>query len=210
MTPHVLRYKVEWTGFIGAPGYTNLFFNNTGDFFIQADRDEPVAKIQTWLAAWRSRLPSSVTIGLNSTVETVRASDGALTDFNTVTVAAPAPGTGTGVYSGASGACVNWYTDGIRNARRVRGRTFMVPVAGNFLSGDGTLDNTNLTAVRTANADLITPTAGGTQLYVWARPTPIKDANGVPTGEYNADGTSFPVSMSTISDKVAVLRSRRD
>lgn len=211
MTPHVLRYKVEWTGFTGAPGYTNLYFNTSGDFFTPENVTEPVAKIDAWLNAWNSRLPATVNVKLSSTVETVRVVDGVLTDFDTIAPFARANGTGTGNYSAASGACVNWYTDGIRTGRRVRGRSFMVPIAGSALAINGSIDDAALSALRTANADLIVPTASGSRLYVWARPTPIKDpVTGKPTGGTNPDGLSFPVVSTTLPDKVAVLRSRRD
>lgn len=210
MPINVLRFKVEWTGFTGAPGYTNLFFGGTGDFYVPEDMTQAVTKIDAFLNALNSRLPSTATTKLNHTVETIRVADGALTDFDTAPSFSRANGTGTGNYSAASGACVSWYTDGIRNNRRVRGRTFLVPLAGSALAANGTLDDAAVGALQTAANDLITPTASGARLYVYARPTPIKDATGKPTGEYNADGVAFPVVSARIPDKVAILRSRRD
>lgn len=210
MGTHVLRYKVEWTGFSGAPGYTNLFFGIAGDFFTPENVSEPVAKIDAWLNDLNTRVPGSVTLKLNSTVETIRVADGALTDFDSITPFARAAGTGTGAYSAASGAVVSWYTDGIRNNRRVRGRSFLVPIAGSALATDGRLAGATTTGLQTAANNLITPTASGARLYIYARPTAIKDAAGKPTGEYNADGVAFPVSAARVPSAVAVLRSRRD
>lgn len=210
MPTHLLRYKVEWTGFTGAPGYTNLFFGDEGDFYTPEDVSQPVAKIDAFLNALNTKLPPSATTKLNHTVETIRVSDGALTDFDTAASFSRATGTGTGNYSAASGACVSWYTDGIRSGRRVRGRTFLVPLAGNALGPNGTLDDATVGTLQSAANDLIAPTASGARLYVFARPTPIKDASGKPTGAYNADGVAFPVTSARVPDKVAILRSRRD
>jgi hypothetical protein len=195
------KVTINWTGFLGAPGYTNLYFKDfdSTDFIVQAIADGAVSKTDNWIGGIQSRIPSSVTLQTSPTVEIIEAETGELKGFLTTTPAAARVGTGTGVYSAASGAVVNWYTGGVVRGRRVRGRTFLVPISGNALSGDGTLDNTNAAALRTNTAPLISTTGAG-DLGVWSRPT----APGA------TDGSWHLVTSFTIPDKVAVLRSRRD
>ena len=75
----------------------------------------------------------------------------------------------------------------------------MVPLGGNGLDVSGTLDNTRLTAWRTATTALIAA-AGVGDLGVWGRPT----APGA------TDGVWAVVKSFTIPDKAAILTSRRD
>lgn len=196
----ILRVTINWTGFVGAPGYTNLYFRDfTAGAVDQAMADGAVAKTDVWVNAWLSSLPTTVTIGVDPTVEVIEETNGELQGFFTTVPEAPSIATAIGAYSAASGACVNWYTNGVRNGRRIRGRSFMVPLGGAGLQSDGTIDQTKLTALRTATNTFISATGSG-DLGVWSRPTP-----GEPDG-----GVWYVVTSATIPDKVAVLRSRRD
>lgn len=194
------KIVINWTGFTGAPGYTNLYFRDfdTGEMD-QTTVDGAVSKVDTWIGFVLSRLPNTVTLRVNPVIEIVEETTGALTRFMNATTLAARTGVGTGNYSASSGACVNWYTNVVRNGRRIRGRTFLVPFAGNSLGPDGTLDNTGLTNLTTNTAALIAA-AGDGDLGVWARPT----APGA------SDGVWAVVTSFTIPDKAAVLRSRRD
>jgi hypothetical protein len=102
-------------------------------------------------------------------------------------------------YSAASGACINWYTDGVRNGRRVRGRSFMVPIGSNGMENNGTLNATALGSWRTAT-DLLIASFENSTLGVWSRPS-------APAA---TDGIWHKTTSMTIPDKAAVLRSRRD
>lgn len=197
----MLRYKINWTGFIGGPGYTNLHFDDeSGDFFTQADVDAFALKIDTWLDAWQAALPNTVVCLLDPTVESIDETTGDLLSFWTVAPDTSRTGVATGNYAAAAGAVVNWYTAGIRNARRVRGRTFMVPLGGSALGADGTIDATRLNAVRAATDTFRAPVNGDAGLGVWSRPS----------GPGASDGVWHRVTASTIPDKVAILTSRRD
>lgn len=141
-----------------------------------------------------------------------------LTSDHTITV----PGSGdvideatgdlTGVWTGAGfvvmtgnlgpqptaagvGACITWLTSGIVSSRRVRGRTFIVPIPVANYDPDGTLTSGALTRLDTAAA-ILQPS-----LAVWHRPTA---AGG------GSDGSEHPAVDYRIRDKVAFLSSRRD
>jgi len=194
------RLKINWTGFIGAPGYTNLYFRDfPGDTLDQAMADGFTAKVDTWLDAWVSSLPSTVSILVDPTVDVVNEQSGELEGFLTVAPDTARVGSGAGTYAGPAGICVNWSTNGIRHGRRIRGRTFMVPITSAAMQSDGSVATASLTALRTATATFI-GAAGTGDLGVWSRPTLAE-----PTG-----GQWSAVSAFTINDKIAVLRSRRD
>lgn len=196
----MLRVTVNWTGFNGAPGYTNLHFRDFTEGPVdQAMADGSVAKVDSWIANWQSSLPSTVKFQVNPQVQRIEDTTGDLVGFFNTTPAAQRTGTGTGSYSAASGMCFNWYTNGVRNGRRIRGRTFVVPVAGNALGPDGTLDDTKVTGLRTATASLLSATGSG-DFGVWSRPS----------GPGATDGAWWLTTSFTLPDKVAVLRSRRD
>lgn len=196
----ILKCTINWTGFNGAPGYTNLFFRDFTEGPVdQAMADGAATKADTWLGAWDDYLPASVAVQVSPTMEAIEETTGELQSYFTVAAKPLRQGAGTGAYSAASGAVVNWYTNGIRNGRRIRGRTFMVPIAGNGLDTAGTLNDTARAAWTTATTALTSATGSG-DLGVWSRPS----APGA------ADGVWYFVSAFTIPDKVAVLRSRRD
>lgn len=194
------RLTINWTGFVGAPGFTNLYFRNaTPGTIDQAVVDAALVRVDNWIGGFQSRLPSTVTCATDPVVEVIDDTNGELQGFLNVTPAAARVGSGTGNYSAASGAVCNWYTDGVRNGRRIRGRSFLVPLAGSALGPDGSLDNTNLTGLRTNTATFVNQT-GAARFVVWGRPS----APGA------TDGVSAEVVTFTIPDKAAVLTSRRD
>lgn len=194
------RLKINWTGFIGAPGYTNLYFRDfTAGTLDQAMADGFTAKVDTWLDAWVSSLPATVSILVDPTVDVLEETTGALTNFMTVSPDTARVGSGAGTYAAPAGAVVNWSTNGIENGRRVRGRTFMVPLTSAAMQSDGTIATASLTALRAATATLITGTGSG-DLGVWHRPT-------TPGG---TDGAWYVVSAFNLPDKIAILTSRRD
>ena len=201
----IIRVKINWTGFPGGPGYTNLHFEPVTEGAItQAVVDDAVAITQTWIAAFRPDMPSSVTTGVDPTITELDEQFGSITHFWTATVAAPAAGPSNGVYAAGSGVCVNWGTDGVWLGRRVRGRTFIVPIGEPGLATNGSLNDTRLAAWRTATATFA-GAANQARLVVWRRPTIV-----VPPGEPLGDGGAYDVNSSFINDKVAQLRSRRD
>lgn len=200
MPNEIGRLKINWTGFTGAPGYTNLYFNDFSEGSVtQAMVDGFRSRTDTLLGTIQTRLPSTVTVAVDPTVDIIDVPTGNLTRFMSTTPAAARVGQGTGNYSAASGGVINWYTGGVRNGRRVRGRTFLVPFASSALGPNGTLDDTLRTSLIGAIQTFIGPGANQGLLGIYARPKP-----GL------SDGAWFAVTSFTHPDKVAVLRSRRD
>lgn len=201
----VAKVVINWTGFAGAPGFTNLYFQEAGGGdFSQGAADNATAKVDTWLGSAIALLPSAVTVQVNPSVEVHDEATGNLVTYFQTAAKPVRLGNNVNNYSAASGAVINWYTNGIKvgkggKARRVRGRTFLVPVGGETLSADGTLTNAKADLLRAATGQLVAP-AGTGVLGVYSRPT-VAAPN---------SGKWFNVSSFTVPDKVAVLRSRRD
>lgn len=156
----------------------------------------PVASIKTAYANLAAALPGGVTITVPGTGDTIDDTTGELTGVWTATSPTPVVGTGQGICAAGVGACIGWTTGGIVNGRKLRGRTFIAPLASAGFDSDGTLGPGTLGAVQAMAAAL---QASG-PLAVWHRPTSAGAA----------DGNSYGVIQNRVRDKVAYLSSRRD
>lgn len=198
----MLRVKVKWSGFNGAPGYSNFYFRDftsTGEP-VPGDAQLAVDRVQTFLTAIKSNFPSVVSLAIQPDVEVIESSDGKMKDVFSATAPAASVGTATvQQYAGATGLVINWRTAGVRNGRRVRGRTFLVPVTNASFDTDGTVKAAVLTPIQTA-ASALADGAGTPDLGVWARPS----------APLATDGSWHPVTSATVPDLAAILRSRRD
>lgn len=189
------RITTVWRGFEGAPGYSNFFFTGDGSGGAAADSRARV------LAFWNELtllIPGTVSLLTEGEAAVIDEVTGSVTGYE---VAATEPvagnGGGTGGYSAASGAVVTWMTAGVVNGRRVRGRTFLVPLVGNSYENDGSLTSSAVTTLNDAASELV-GTGFDSGFGVWSRP-------GTSGG-----GTFWEVNGFRVPDMAAVLRSRRD
>lgn len=211
MVDEIGRMRLNWTGFTGAPGYTNFYFRD----FSEGDLQQTMvtgfgSRLESLISTIQTRLPSTVTIQIDPTIDVIDVPSGDLTRSLSYTPLAARVGQATGNYSAATGGVINWNTGGVRNGRRVRGRTFLVPFGGSALGPDGTLDNTLRTSLIGAINTFIGPDATKPGvLGIYARPSKQhlnKAGDTVPA----MPGEWFAVTSFTHPDKAAVLRSRRD
>lgn len=191
----ITRITAQWSGFRGAPGYSNFFFD---DAFLDPDAAAAAAvAVQAFFNEMRSLFPPTLNINIQPTADIIDEASGQITSV----VDFPAPGSvvgnGVGNYSAATGAVVNWNTGDYINGRRVRGRTFLVPLDNTAFDVNGDINSSSLGTLRTAAEELVTATLDA-PLAVWHRPVG------------GAGGSSHVVSSSTVPDLGAVLRSRRD
>lgn len=191
----ITRITARWNGFRGAPGYTNFFF----DGVLASDGSVEAAglAVSDFFNAIEDRLPSGTTITVQPTADIIDETSGQI--MSVVDFAQPPTAAGGDVsgYSAASGAVVNWNTQDYLNGRRVRGRTFLVPLGKSAYDANGDISGATLTTLRSA-ADALVTAALIHPLCVWHRPV-----NG-------AGGSSHVVSSATVPDLGAILRSRRD
>lgn len=141
-------------------------------------------------------LPDGLRYSQLPTVDKIDSATGKITDQVSVTPGADIVGTSSAGYSATTGACVTWHTLDFLNGRRVRGRSFFVPLAGGCYDGNGTLHETYRTSLNAAANTFLTTTQG---VVVWHRPT-FKGAS---------DGGMYFTQTGSTADTVAVLRSRR-
>ena len=160
----------------------------------------PVAAIKGAFQAAAGLFPSGVTITVPTTGDAIEDTTGHLTGVWSGSGGGSVSCSGTANSPAGVGACIGWTTGGIVNGkkgpRKLRGRTFLVPLHGGCYDGDGTLYPTALTQAQ-ALADALR--AAG-PLAIWHRPT-------TPGG---SDGNSYGVLSGVVHDKVAFLSSRRD
>lgn len=141
-------------------------------------------------------LPSGVVITVPNTGDVIEDTTGELVDVWSSTGGGTFTGSTAGARAAGVGACISWLTGGIVDGRRLRGRTFLVPLTSGAWDSDGTFQASALVTLQTMANNL---QASG-PLAVWHRPTT--------TG--GTDGNSYGVISNRVSDKTAVLRSRRD
>lgn len=189
------RVVARWQGFQGGPGYSNFFFTELPSTPSVLAARQAVAD---FFDGFNSLLPTGVEIVVENEVAIIDELTGQTLDYAPTTeVVDSVEGVVSGGYAGASGAVVNWNTAGVRAGRRVRGRTFLVPLAPVAFDSSGTLSSSALNLIR-SSADGLVGTGFDSGLGVWARPT-----NG-------AGGEFHEVIGATVPDLAAVLRSRRD
>lgn len=142
------------------------------------------------------QFPTGVTVTFPGSGDSIEDTTGEL--IGTWSSGANVQTTGGGVATAPAGvgACVTWKTGGIIDGRRLRGRTFLVPLCTGAYQSDGTLSDTTYAALNTFAAAMM---AVG-PLAVWHRPS-------TPGG---SDGNSYGVTSYIAKDKVAYLSSRRD
>lgn len=160
----------------------------------------PVAAVKAAFESFKAALPSNVTLTFPNSGDQIDDNTGSLSGVWTSTGGGTVTGTGAYGVAAGVGACITWNTGGIvtgaHGPRKLRGRTFIVPLHSLNYQTDGTIEPTTMTALGTlANA----LQASG-PLAVWHRPT----------GILAGDGGSYGVISNKVRDKVAVLTSRRD
>lgn len=189
------RVTVTWSGFPGAPGYTNFFFTGDGSGGAAAASR---SRVVGFFNEANVLLPIDVSFVIEGEVAVIDELTGSVTDYIAV-VSDPAPGNGgmSGGYSAASGAVVTWNTAGVVNGRRVRGRTFIVPLGGGAYQSDGSLSSTTISTLQDAATELV-GNGFDSGFGIWSRP------------KASAPGTFWEVNGFRVPDMSAVLRSRRD
>lgn len=164
--------------------------------------------LQDFWSAMGVHMPTGVTMVTENSGDLIEDTDGSIIGSWAEAAPVPAGGQVVGSFAAPSGAVVTWLTTGIVHSHRVRGRTFIVPLAGTSYQADGTLQDATAAAMRIEAAAFVTATAGS--LAVWSRPFAGTPATGTRPANPARLGSSFVVAGSSVKDKVAVLRSRRD
>ena len=184
----IRRAQVLWTGFNGAPGYSN---------FYGAGAASAMNPLHDFFVGLKDMFPSQVHFHIPGGGDTFDDVTGELIgSWETNPGGWDVVSARSGIYSAPIGAVINWRTAGINRGHKVMGRTFLVPLMGDQYQNDGSLADAAAAQIKTAAEQLVADFAG--DLLIWSRP------------RSGAGGHAFPITSVTVPDKCAVLRSRRD
>jgi hypothetical protein len=185
----LFKITALWQNWPGAPGYTNFYVLEAGPITTATDG------IRAFFDAIKGVIPSGITITVQPSGDQINDTNGNITGAWSVD---PAPavvtGSAAGTYAGNAGGVVSWRTNGVVANRRVRGRSFLVPLASTVYDTNG-LTSAAIATLQGAASGLVT--AVSPNLAVWSRPTQLRS------------GSSHPVTSATVPDLSASLRSRR-
>lgn len=192
----VAQIRTTWTGGPSDPGLTVM----NVDAGAVLDFSSTISAVRTFWTAIAPGIPDEYDLQVSPLVELFDTATGALMGESTLTGnPAVVSGTSTERYVNGVGARIDWLTSDIVNGRRVRGRTFLVPIHSLAFTNAGALEQLNVTVFEDAATDLLTALdTAGTPLVVWSRPTPPA-----------ADGAIAPVIAARVPNKAAYLRGRR-
>lgn len=194
MAVNVIR--TTWNGGIGGEGLTQLAVGGSG-----AQLDEALEAVHgfwTSIAGW---IPNEYSLRVETLVEHYDEASGDLTgDYQSPITLAPVNGINAGEYHAAAGGRIDWRTSSIRFGRRVRGRTFLVPIGANNFSTGGSMATSWITGAQGyANSLLSNLESAGCPLQVWSRPS-----------EKHPVGAISKVVAASVPQKAAILSGRRD
>ena len=195
MAGQLYRVTALWSGGKIGSGFTNMFFT-AGISTAQLCADAVRSFLFTCYGAGGAALPAGVTINFQAGVDTLDDDTGQLVTTTPITAPLPITGSDNTAYAAVAGACVTWLTQGVITGKRVRGRTFLVPMGGSGLQSDGTLATQKVTDINTAAQALI---SAAPEFTIWRRPSSVSAA----------DGSAHPVLAFRVQDKTAYLTSRR-
>lgn len=178
-------------GFTGGPGYNTLYF--FGDPYSNATAESNADAVGAFWNGMIPTMPAGTTFAIDPDVQVLDEATGALIRIESIAPPTQTNAGTSGQYSAGVGANVRWNTDGVHLTKRLRGRTFVVPLSGGSYDATGTINNTNLTAMRA----LATTLGAVANFGVWGRPV------GGAGGEWAA------CTGATIKDQVSWLTTRR-
>ena len=182
----IYRVRSVWSGFPGGPGVTTMFF---------LDVATAVASVHTFWTDISDRLPLDVHVQVQNVGDIINDETGDMTGAWSAESVTVVNGASDNPYAAPVGACINWLTETIAHARRLRGRTFIVPISNQDFQSDGSLGAAPRADILAAAEALIE--SQSLSFVVWHRGT-------------GTDGSNGLITAATVPDKAVVLRSRRD
>lgn len=197
----ILRGKIRWTIPGAGTAYSVLHFGTDDGFNPeQADVDAVATKMNQFITTIKAVLPNVVQLQVVNELEEIDSNNGQMIALWTTPTLAAQAGTASAAagWAAAAGGVISWSTGIVHRARRIRGRTFVVPMSNEVWDIDGTIKAVPMGTLNTA-ATALRDAAGIVRLGVYARPS----APGA------TDGRFAPVSGHRVPDMSAILRSRR-
>lgn len=191
----VFEYRVNWLGASGGPGVT-VFHGRPPSGTTDEQVGEAMAgRARAFFDAVRFTIPEDYVLSFPGEAIELNTTTGILEDVYTFTAPADVLGGGEGEFARPAGARIEWRTPAIVAGRRLRGRTFIVPMIGGAFDVDGTLDTTVIATLQAAADDYLDAGVfADSQPVVWSR----------------THGILADITSALIPDEATILRSRRD
>lgn len=195
----MMRVRVAWTGWQGAPGLSTVYFTGAGATPTGPEVTEALSRVQAFLTAARPLFNGGINSVYQGQVDFLNDATGALTGGDTRPNGSNTVGSAVGSIAPVTAALVGQFSTAVVvNGRRVKGRLFLSPVANGMFDTVGRPTSTARSTVTTAISALgpppiVTPITH----VVWHRPSDAGPGVAVPVNGYSA--WSEP----------SVLRSRR-
>lgn len=195
----MLRCRVSWQNFPGAPGVSNFYLDGNDITGLGTH----LTALRTFWNSLAALIPTGTTLTVPNNGDLIDVVTGHLVgSWSDSVTLATVTGTGAGSYAGNAGMVVHWLTNGVVNGRRVRGRTFVVPTVSTVFGTNGNPTAANITTLTNAGNTLVT--AMESKLVMWARPfTHPTDAS------KNRTGSAHVVTGTRVPTLPISLRSRR-
>ena len=202
------RVRAISSGYTGGPGVSTFFFSVAVGDFDNVAAALAVDRVKAAYLAGKAMWPQTWTVSCDGIVDVIEPDSGDLVGTTTGT-GWTMGGTGGEVSSGPApvGLITRWTTSGYVNSRRVRGRTFHVPVIRQMFEDNGTVSTGGLTAANAFGGAMNSPGATDCIFGVWSRPVTADEAT---PGSPARAGSFWGCTGYGVPDKAVVLRSRRD
>lgn len=198
----LLRVRLEWTGWAGGPGYTILHFSqgNPPHVWNSETYDQLQSEIQAFTNAMKPYIARGVTITTPPGGEVIDAASGKIVDECWGSnPAAESVSSATGEpHPYSTSVLIRFRGDRWINGRKAKGHMFFGPCSQS-VGGNGQAINSSFRALVQDNFVAMTSGAGP-RLAIYHRPRT----------KASMDGTWSDVTIVDVSQKLAVLTSRRD
>lgn len=187
----IARVRVEWVGAAVDGGGVSTFYSSN------ADPSVFNTAVRAFFNNIKGIFPNDLTFVFQGVGETIESTTGKLNGSWTMTAPASVTGADTGSWAKGVGTRVTWNTAGITRGRRVRGTTFLVPIASVCWDDNGSLSDTVMSTLNTAVPALAAADSGSMRVY------------SKPSAGGGTDGVAHAVTSGVAMDTVSWLRTRR-
>lgn len=193
------RVRTALTGFSGGPGVSTMYF---------LDVATAQASVHAFWSALVNKLPRNLRINVETGGDIISDVTGEIVGAWPGEPTSEIQGAGDSEVAAPVGAQVPWVTSTILDGKRLKGRTFLVPIPSSTFTAGGVVNDGAVTMYHNAAVALIAEQE--TSFVVWHRPRlkPITTKSGKVLPAH--DGGHGLITSSPTSNKAVVLRSRRD
>lgn len=188
----LMRHTAVWEGSAGLPGYSQFYHAVSDPISLSATYG--AISVREFFSAFVGLIPDEITVTVDPVWQIINEVTGQIVQEGSVS---PAPQVVQGTYAGGwsrqIGALVEWVTAVFVNGRRLRGRTYLVPLGG-IGDSDGTLSAGTVSTIEGSFTQIVNSLE---EFKVWHRPV-----NGL-------GGSSSAITAGLLRDKACILNSRQ-